>query len=357
MKVLLDYQTAVGGLNTGVGVYTEDLGLALKARVGEGLALARRAGDAPIRTIPERLQWEQWGLLAEVRRRRPDLLHSPGFTAPFLYRGPLVVTAHDIAIVKNPQWMRSALSRIYWRDLTVATYRRASRIIAVSRYTKDNLVEHLSLPAEKITVVHSGTPADCRRAAGAAERVEKQWGVRDFILFVGTFEPRKNLSGVLDAYLFYTQGGGHAPLVLAGGGTGEYADRLRQAIQPHVEAGRMKATGFLSRPDLIDLYSAAMVLFFPSLEEGFGFPALEAMVCGCPVIVSRQGPFLELLEDAAMFVSPQDAGEMGRALQRMESNDAQRQDFVRRGLACAAQYTWDKTAEKTAAVYREVVGA
>lgn len=356
MKILFDFQTAVGGLNTGVGIYTANLAAALQAELEADLVLARRTTDAPIRTIPERLKWEQWGLLNEIRRHKPDVVHSPGFTSPRAYRGPLVVTAHDIAIFKNPHWMRSPLARYYWKDLTVATYRRATRVIAVSAYTKRNLVETLGLPDEKVAVVHSGVPADCRKVEGAADRVEKKWGVRDFILFVGTFEPRKNVSGLLDAYLFYRQGGGKAPLVMAGGGQGAYADQIRRLLAPHIEAGTIRSTGFLARGDLIDLYSAARVLLFPSLEEGFGFPALEAMACGCAVIVSKQDPFLELLGDAAVFVDPHDAGEMGRALQRLELTAGLRDSLVNKGLACAAQYTWSATATATIAVYRSALG-
>lgn len=357
MKVLLDYQTAVGGINTGVGVYTENLANALKLRLGESLVLARRVTDAPIRTLSERLRWEQWELLKEIRRRRPDVVHSPGFTAPFTYRGPLVVTAHDIAIYKNPQWMGSSLARLYWKDLTAATYRRATRIIAVSDYTKRNLVEHLGIREEKVAVVRSGVPAGSRKVEGAADRVEQKWRVRDFVLFVGTFEPRKNVTGVLDAYLSYRQAGGQAPLVMAGGGQGAYAHQVRRLLAPHLQAGIIRSTGFLPRTDLIDLYSAARVLLFPSFEEGFGFPALEAMACGCPVILSRQAPFLELLGDAAVFVDPRDAGEMGRAVQRIELSADLRQDLVKRGLECSARYTWEKTAEETIRVYREVAPA
>ncbi len=354
MKILLDYQTAVGGISTGVGVYTEYLTEALKQRLGEDLILARRRTDKPIQTILERLYWEQAGVLAHLHRHRPRVFHSPGFSLPFFYSGCCVATAHDIAVYKYPSYMRTPLSRFYWRRVVPQSLRKAAHIIAVSGYTRTNLVEYLRIPERKITVIHSGISRAFTYREDASERVFSRWKVKNFILFVGSFEERKNLLNLVKAYSLFLQRGGDAYLFLAGGRKGTYAEEVSRLIHQLRLEDKVILSGYVTRDELVDLYSAAGLLFFPTLEEGFGFPPLEAMACRCPVIASRRDPFLELLSGAALLVNPLDIEEMALSLQRIYSSIDLRLLLIVRGLECASQYTWEKTADATLAVYQKL---
>jgi len=176
--------------------------------------------------------------------------------------------------------------------------------------------------------------------------------MKNFILFVGTLEERKNLLNLVKAYSLFLQRGGDAYLFLAGGRRGAYAEEVQRLIHQLRLEDKVILSGYVKRDELVDLYSAAGVLFFPSLEEGFGFPPLEAMACKCPVITSRREPFLELLSGAAIFVNPLDVEEMALSLQRIYSSVDLRLFLIARGLECASQYTWEKTADATLAVYQ-----
>jgi glycosyltransferase involved in cell wall biosynthesis len=174
---------------------------------------------------------------------------------------------------------------------------------------------------------------------------------RDYILFVGTLEPRKNLLRLVEAYRSLLQGGFDWHLVLAGQWGWQMSELQRTLKYPEL-AGRVHVTGYLPHDELLRVYTGAGMLVYPSLAEGFGFPPLEAMALGVPVIVSNSSALGELYGDAALTVEPTDVPGMASAIRRLAADPAVREDCRRRGLELARRFTWEKAALRTLAVYR-----
>ena len=263
-----------------------------------------------------------------ARRSRPDVAHCPTFRAPFGARIPLVVTVHDLAVLRHPhafnRWTRS-----YSRLAVPRVVAGADRLIAVSDFTRGELIELLRVPEAKIRVVPNGVDPvfapDGPRAEG------------DFVLAVATREPRKNLERLVDACARIG-----AELRIAGAkGWGKVA----------VDAAHVRLLGYVPDDELARLYRGARCFAYPSLYEGFGIPIVEAMASGTPVVTSRGGATEEVAGGAAVLVDPLDAESIAAGL---EEAAARRDELVPLGLDRAAAFTWPVTAAATVAVYEEV---
>jgi glycosyltransferase involved in cell wall biosynthesis len=268
-----------------------------------------------------------WYPLALSRRRNADLLHCPTYRGPVRPALPLVVTVHDLAVFRHPEafnrWTRSYSPRVVPRVLAAAR-----RIIAVSEFTKRELVELLRVPDEKVRVVPNGVDSEFTREGPAANG--------DYVLAVGTLEPRKNLASLVEAA---RRNDVELRVVGARGWGG-------------VEVGGngVRWLGEVSDADLARLYRGAACLAYPSVYEGFGIPVLEAMACGTPVVTSRGTAMEEVADGAAVLVDPSDPAELAAGIERAAS---ERDSLVARGLERARSFRWDAVADATVAVYRE----
>jgi glycosyltransferase involved in cell wall biosynthesis len=282
----------------------------------------------------QRLSWGGPGRLAAVVRdswwyphglphaaRGLDLLHCPTFRGPVRSRVPVVVTVHDLAVLRHPgtfnQWTRR-----YSRFAVPRVARAARHVIAVSEFTKREIVELLAVAPERITVIPNGVGAPFVPAGPAAEG--------DYVLAVGTLEPRKNLAVSQQAA---KRLGVELRVVGARGWGG-------------VEIGGW--LGRVSDDELAALYRGARCLVYPSLYEGFGIPVLEAMACGTPVVTSAGGATEEVAGGAAVLADPHDPAAVAAAIEEAE---ARRDELRVRGLERAAQFTWERAAAETRAVY------
>ena len=252
-----------------------------------------------------------------------DVLHCPTFRAPLRSRIPLVITVHDLAVLRHPgafnQW-----SRRYSRLAVPRVARAARLIVAVSEFTGRELVELLGVPEEKIRVIPNGVAEVFSPDGPVAEG--------DYLLAVGTIEPRKNLDRVAAA-----------------------ARRLGMELRIVGEKGwgRVDANGWLGRVSderLAELLRGARCLVYPSLYEGFGLPVVEAMACGTPVVTSVGGATEEVAGGAAVLVDPLDVASIAGGI---EAALARRDELARRGLERAGAFTWPAAAAATADVYRE----
>ena len=234
---------------------------------------------------------------------------------------------------------------------------RADRIVVPSQHTRNDILKLLPVEPERVVVVAGGidpifTP---QPPASVDERLARV-GLRpgEYLLFVGTIEPRKNLARLLEA--MELAGPGIGPLVIAGGAGWNNTD-IRSALARLVRAGRARDLGYV--PDALRpaLYAGARAFVYPSLYEGFGLPPLEAMACGTPVLTSNVSALPEVVGDAALFVSPDDVPALAGAVRRLWEDDALRADLRTRGLARARQFSWDQTARRTLDVYRAVLSA
>jgi len=306
------------------------------------------------RPIVRRLA-QQLMLAAGSRRLGLDLLHSFTDIAPLLYRGPLVLTVHDLGPFATPD----RYGRHTWclRALMARSAKRAAAIIAVSGHTRADINAYLPRQAGKVTVVPHGVDARLfRPQEGPGDRALLEGlGIGgDYILFVGRLERGKNVSGLLGAYQRLPGPvRRHFSLVLAGPDDNEAAAvrRLAAGIQ-----GRVVFTGYLGHDRLPALYRHAAALVLPSIYEGFGLPVLEAMACGTPVVATRVSSLPEVIGEAGILVAPGDTADLTRALERLCTDAALRADLAARGLERAGGFSWEAAARRTLDVYCAIRG-
>lgn len=287
--------------------------------------------------------------------RDVDLFHATNYAVPRT-RLPLVLTVHDLALLRHPELGTPALRRMVGR---VATAWRAARlIIADSAATAADLHELLGVPSARVRVVYPGCTAEFRAApdrADAAVRARYQLA-EPYILHVGTFEPRKNLVRLVSAYARATAERRDAPLLVLVGGAGWGDGDPGAAIAATGCGARVRRLHGVPTDDLPALYRGAHLFAYPSLYEGFGLPVLEALACGAPVVTSTASSLPEVAGDAALLVDPRDDAALAEALVRLLDDDALRHELAARGPARAAPFTWARCATQTLAVYREALG-
>jgi len=282
-------------------------------------------------------------LSADLARIRPALYHALVPSLPRSSPCPVVVTVHDMIPWAFGGW------RMLGERLRHAVARRllprAELILAVSESTKADVLRIARADEARIRVVHEGVDPSFMPRPGAAERVEQRWNISGpYLLFVGALDVRKDPRGLLQAWRTATAAGLSAPLVVAG-------EPGRQAPP---EMGGARMLGHLEGDALVDLLSAAGCLLFPSLYEGFGLPAVEAMACGCPVIAYRNSSLPEVVGDAGILVPNRDAEALGRAAADLMRDPPRRQLLVGKGLAQAKRFSWQETARQTIDGYRSV---
>ena len=272
--------------------------------------------------------WYPLGLPRAVRDA--DLLHCPSYRAPFRSATPLVVTVHDLAFLRHPE-VFNRWSRAYGRFAVPRVVRAARLLIAVSEFTRNELVDLLAVDVDRIRVVQNGISAVFGSDGPAAEG--------DYVLAVGTLEPRKNLPRLIEATRALD-----AELRIVG---------ARGWGRVDVDESRVRWLGEIPDEELAVLYRGALCVAYPSLYEGFGYPVVEAMACGTPVVTSAGGATEEIAGGAAVLVDPLDPDSIRAGIDRAI---AHRDELVPQGLARARAFAPDRFAEATVAVYREALG-
>ena len=304
--------------------------------------------------------YTQARLPGRVRDVAGTLLHSLQFVAPLWLDRPSVVTVHDLAWRLFPGTVEEP-RRSYYRLVVGPSLRRAAAIVTNSAATAQDVRRLYPDCAHKVSVTPFGLAAwALRAAAGETAPAAPGRRGRPRFLFVGTLEPRKNLEGVLHAYTRFLAEAGRPPAecpsLLFVGARGWRDTRLRAAMQELQEAGHLDVRDYCQPEELWDLYRSARGLLFPSLHEGFGFPILEAMAAGLPVLTADRGAMAEVAGDAALLVDPEDSGALAAGMRQLAWDEAGRQRLVACGLQRVRQWTWERTAETTCAVYTAVLG-
>ncbi|RQS08471.1 MULTISPECIES: glycosyltransferase family 1 protein [unclassified Burkholderia] len=286
---------------------------------------------------------------------RGYIYHETNFIAS-RYRGPTVVTIHDLSHRRHPEFHPKAAVK-YVDDGLPRTLEQARAVIAVSHYTKQAIHEIYGLPDDKVIAIHLGVePCFRPRGEEECESVLSRSGLRyqGFVLSVCTLQPRKNLRRLVEAFSRLPVAVRQAfPLVLIGA-EGWMNSELMREIEPLAMRGQLIAPGYVSRNDLVQLFASAAVFAYPSLYEGFGLPVAEAMASGVPVLTSNVTSLPEVAGGAAWEVDPYAVDAIADGLERTLDNESLRGELVAKGLRRAADFTWSATVEKTCDVYRSV---
>ena len=294
------------------------------------------------------MNWLVRGAQRELRAKAPDILHCPSFVAPWNVRLPLVITVHDAATRRFPrdhpvEW------RVYDRNLMPSRLRAAARVITGSEFARKEVIDAYSLEADRVVAVPYGL--DPRFLAAPPRDV-----TGGPMLFPGAPVGRKNLDVLLRCMAGAREGSALARVTLEISGASR-ADfpRYDGMISSLGLAGRVRWLGHVAPNDMLATIQNAAVVVYPSLYEGFGFPPLEAMAAGTPVVASNRGSLPEVLGDAALLPDPEDERAVAEAIESVLKESELRERLRRAGMARARLFTWESCADKTVALYREVV--
>lgn len=305
---------------------------------------------------PPHHPWERWTLSAELVKDRLDVFHSPDFIPPKWGAERRVVTIHDLNFIYFPEFLTEE-SRRYYVDQIEWAVQSADHIAVDSERTREDLIEQLGVPGEKVTTIYlAANPLYAREYPETAVRqTMRRYGLRKgFIFFVGTLEPRKNLPMLIMAYARLREKWGlDVPLVLVGRKGWLYEDIFQTIDDLGLRNDVLHLSGIYDEI-LAHFYHAAGVLVTPSHYEGFGLPALEAQHCGCPVIVSNRGSLPEIVGAQGMMLDPNDLDGWAEAIARVLTSEVLRQRMVEVGREQAKRFSWEKTAELTLALYKGV---
>jgi len=362
------------GQRSGIGYYTEHLIRAVARADREARCVI--VGPWPVKSLPAfpslafadpHIEIPQPGLGTRLYRRIRDELGIPppleALIGPvdvfhgtnFLLNHPVrrakrVVSIHDLTVMLFPQWHPAERLREMHAGLRRSAG-VADRIIAVSRYTKHDIVKHLGVDPARVAVVPLAVdPSLQPLPRDEIDRALAPLGLThdSYLLFLGTIEPRKNVGRLLEAVI--AAGPDVGPLVLAGG-SGWGNEALSPRLADLTSQGRVRSLGYVPETLRVSLLGGARALVYPSLYEGFGLPPLEAMACGTPVVTSDVSSLPDVVGDAALLVNPLDVDELAAAIKRLWHDETLRADLRARGLARARQFTWDRTARLTLDVY------
>jgi glycosyltransferase involved in cell wall biosynthesis len=363
LRVAVDGRELRAGVRTGIRRYTLEVLRAAAARGLECIAYVdRRAG---LEALPAGVRrstlggftqwWDQVALPSALRRDRVDVFLSPYYKRPLSAPCPAVVTIHDLFFIGYPGRRRPLYDAVMTR-LARLYAAGASTIIADSEHSRRAIVDRLGIAAGRTVVIPVGLGPEFQPTAPTAVQRERYGLGPRYALYVGNFLPHKNLPRLLGAWAALPEAlrSSHR-LVLAGGDrTGRPA--LAAAADSLGLRERVVFPGLIDDADLPALYGGADAVVQPSLEEGFGLPALEAMACGAPVVASRRGALPEVVGDAGLLVEPEDERALTAALSRVLGSSAERAALTRQGLARAAHFTSERTAGRVVDLLQATAG-
>ncbi len=315
--------------------------------------------------------WDQLFWYPLLKKQKIDVFHSPFYASPLLVPGQVAVvqTVHDLIPLLFKE-STSFKNRFLFR-MNFSFLRYADRIIAVSQNTKNDIIRLLGVPEEKVVVIHNG--ADHLQKMRGKERSSTMSASKErpFLLYVGGMDPLKNIPTLVEAFDRICQRNKDLKLVMVGAdgekmnhakpltkdpaSSRSFSHQTYQALlKRHIHSGRIILKGYLNIPDLIAYYKNAELFLFPSLYEGFGFPPLEAMSFGLPVVSSNRSSLPEILGDAALFANADNAEDLARAVEHLLHDDSLKAKLKEAGFKRATRFWWEDAARKTIALYQTI---
>lgn len=370
-KIGLDLQS-ISTRATGLGTYTRNLTGAMfggvvnpaerKTIIKEAFSFHLYHQEKTCWRTPDRLFWENVTLPVAASKDKVDLLHIPAFSAPLWKPSKIVMTVHDIIGRLFPN-QKGAVSRFYWGKWLPASIARADAVIADSNSTKNDLIKHLKIEKEKITVVyasgHEGFSHEISEEVRKNVRTKFNLSEKYF-LFVGTIEPRKNLWRAIKAFAEFKKEqickNVRFQFVVVGSKDFAHGAFFRElSSDDALDMNDCVFTGHVTQEELNALYRDAEAFLYPSLYEGFGIPVLEAMASGTPVITSETSSIPEVAGEAAYLVDPESVPQIKAGMCQMAGDPSCRAEMIKKGFEQIKKFSWKKTAQQTMEVYEKVL--
>ena len=298
------------------------------------------------------------GLKSNIRCSQVDLIHATDHLIPFVKGVPLIATLMDAIPLSHPEWVNNnAFRRVkieLWRQMA----KRADRILTISQYSKNEIVNYFEIDPSRISVVPLGVDQHFFNhiKKGDREKILGKYGIEnEYFLTVGTLQPRKNIERILEAMRILPEYIRKSHQLVIVGSQGWGSESLIYAIKKAEQEGWCKWLSYVPDRDLRSLLQSATLLVFPSLYEGFGLPVLEAFASNTPVVASNTTSIPEVAKDAAILIDPLDPSNIASALSRVVENKELAEILVKKGLARANEMTWQRCAEDTFTEYKKVV--
>lgn len=306
--------------------------------------------NSPIYGIKEQLKFPY----KELKKQKIDVLHVPHYNVPIFYKGDMVVTIHDLTHLVYSEFLGNKLAKYYAKIMLKIATQKAKTIIAVSENTKKDIIKYFKVDESKIKVIYSGVKEDIKQEPKEKlEYLYEKFGIpknKKILMYVGNLKPHKNLERLLNAYS-KMQNKDECILLLVGKAFENY-NILEQKEQELKIKEQVIHTGIINEQELCDLYNLADLFIFPSLYEGFGFPVIEAMVCGTKVVCSNTSSLPEVGGDKIPYFNPENVEEMAEVIEKeLEREDTEEEKQKR--IEWAKSFDWKKTTEDTKKVVQK----
>ena len=301
---------------------------------------------------------EQTAFLSLIKKIRPDLVHFPHFNHPLLYRGDFVVTIHDLTL-SNYSERGNFIKRFIYKKVINSATQKSKKIFTVSNYVKSQLIKDFSLPIDKVIVTYNGIDSKFTKITNpkTLERSEHYGLKGPYVLSVGQWRSHKNLLRLVEAFkkaVEKTQKYPNLKLAFVGRKEDKYP-QLEEKIKTLGIRDKVVFTGFVKDEDLPIIYNNATVFVFASMSEGFGLPGLEAQACGIPIISSNRTALPEVYGKGAIYFDPSNITDIAQKMIKVIEDKKLQDKLKKLGIQNAKKYSWEATAQKTLAVYRELL--
>lgn len=306
---------------------------------------------------PTYFLWEQWALPRAARRLGVKLLHCTSNTAPLWCNIPLLLTLHDVIFMEGPSHsasMYQRLGNVYRRHVVPRVVPKCVRIITVSNYERNNIVQTLRIPQNRITVLHNGYD-DIYKPIGNGTVIQKKYiDQPDYFFILGNTDTRKNIERMLTAYATYLEKSAIKRKLLMTSLKEDYLSEILERNNIRHIRDRIVLTGYVPIEDLPYLYNFAFAFLFVSLREGFGIPILESMACGTPVITSDTSSMPEVAGEKALLVSPEDTEGISQMMLRLEEDEDLYNTQREYGIQHVRSFSWKETTKKLLNIYKDI---
>jgi glycosyltransferase involved in cell wall biosynthesis len=308
-----------------------------------------------------RFFWNLWYLPMHLRKNPVDIYHTQYIVPFWLPKNiKLVTTIHDISFNYFPEYIKKS-DLFFLRTFIPRSIRKADKVIAVSKYSRDDITKFYQLPDEKADYTYNGVDFERFNQNFSEDRkkdVRKKYGLpENFLLYIGTLQPRKNIPALIDAFSILVERYNQRDLklVIAGNRDAHNFDRkIDEMAEKNDLKGRVFFTGWADEEDKPVLYKLAKCFVFPSLYEGFGIPIVEAMAAGTPVVSSNKTSLPEVGEDGVLLIDPENKEEFAKNINKILTDENFRADLIKKGIEQAKKFSWQKTAGKTLEIYRKL---